>query len=90
VKPGAVPAEDEPEMTWNNPWSRERVESGGHAQVSLGASDSLPVHADAPLSPIADYGMGRVPICATGSPFVLCPGCRRRCLSRKSRRATRS
>jgi hypothetical protein len=59
IEDAALPGGPEIEVLLNDPWSRERVEPGGHTQVHWQVPPKLDVHADAPLRPFAAYGRRR-------------------------------
>jgi hypothetical protein len=58
IKPGTLPNGDHGQVLFNDPWSRVRIEPGGHHEVRW-TPDRLLCHADTPMRAFADFGSRR-------------------------------
>lgn len=68
---GALPGPAQGEMDFNDPWSRERIETAGATQVVWNVSGRLPTHIDTPMRPYADRTGGRRIRSKPSRPFRL-------------------
>jgi hypothetical protein len=67
IEEGQLAADHRQEVLMNDPWSRERIEPGGHAQLFWDTGYRLPCHADTPFRAFADYGARKR---VWGKPFL--------------------
>jgi hypothetical protein len=58
IEAGSLPSADRGHILFTDPWSRVRIEPGGHHEVRW-TPDRLHCHADTPMVAFAEFGSGR-------------------------------